>query len=140
CEDFPQPNFGLESAACRNGAYRQEANFAAYARIGTWEKASPSSACRIAPTRPSIISEGATMSAPARAWLRAIFCRQASVSSFTTWPSFTMPQWPCVVYSSTQTSVITIKSVTVSFIERTARGTMQYVAHASLKSSSLRVD
>ena len=42
-----------------------------YAKIAVSWNPSPSSARRIAPTRPSIMSEGATASAPARAWERA---------------------------------------------------------------------
>jgi hypothetical protein len=43
-----------------------------------------SSAPRIAPIRPSIMSDGATMSAPASAWQSACFTSAATVSSFIT--------------------------------------------------------
>src|SRR5258708_4390811 len=66
-----------------------------------------SSAVRIARTRPSIMSLGATMSAPARACDNAAFCNSASVASLSTPPSRRMPQCPCDVYSHMQTSVIT---------------------------------
>ena len=36
--------------------------------MGVMENPESSNASRISPTRPSIMSEGATMSAPARAW------------------------------------------------------------------------
>jgi hypothetical protein len=51
-----------------------------------WTLAWPacSSAERIAATRPSIMSEGATMSAPAAAWTRACSARISTVASFTT--------------------------------------------------------
>ena len=44
----------------------------------------PSSAARIAPMRPSIMSDGATMSTPASAWQSACLMSAATVSSFTT--------------------------------------------------------
>ena len=45
-------------------------------------KPASSSASRMAPTRPSIMSLGATTSAPARAWQTACWQRTATVSSF----------------------------------------------------------
>ena len=42
------------------------------------------SASRMAPMRPSIMSEGATTSAPARAWLTACLTRVSLVMSFNT--------------------------------------------------------
>ena len=60
---------------------------------------------RIAPTRPSIMSLGATTSAPASTWLTAVRASSSSVSSFATSPSRITPQWPCDVYSQRQTSV-----------------------------------
>ena len=44
----------------------------------------PSSASRIAPMRPSIMSDGATMSTPASAWQSACRVSAATVSSFRT--------------------------------------------------------
>ena len=51
-----------------------------------WTLAWPSrsSAWRIAPTRPSIMSEGATMSAPAAAWTSACSTSIALVASLST--------------------------------------------------------
>jgi hypothetical protein len=62
-------------------------------------KPSPSSARRIAPMRPSIMSLGATMSAPARAWHSASFASSSSVASLSTLTSprafvSSFPQWP----------------------------------------------
>src|SRR5919106_419334 len=67
--------------------------------MGTRSKPSPSSAPRIAPTRPSIMSLGATASAPASAWLTAVRARSSRVTSFRISPPSTTPQWPCDVYS-----------------------------------------
>ena len=61
-----------------------DANFAAYERIGSSVKPAPSRARRIAPTRPSIMSDGATMSAPAAAWTRACSASSCTVASLTT--------------------------------------------------------
>ena len=44
--------------------------------IGRCAKPAPSSRSRIAPTMPSIMPLGATMSAPARAWLSAWLAEQ----------------------------------------------------------------
>ena len=41
-------------------------------------KPSPSSAVRIAPTRPSIMSDGAMTSTPARAYVSAVFANSSS--------------------------------------------------------------
>ncbi len=49
-----------------------------------WMKPRRSSAARIAPTRPSIMSEGATMSTPAAAHASAWCSSTAMVSSFST--------------------------------------------------------
>jgi len=66
-----------------------------------------SRALRMAATWPSIMAEGATMSAPARAWLRAIRPSSRTVGSLSTAPSsFRRPQWPWSVYSHMQTSVV----------------------------------
>ena len=60
----------------------------------------------MAPMRPSIMSEGETQSAPARAWLTAWRHRNSTVSSFRMTPSSrTMPSWPSLLYGSSATSV-----------------------------------
>ncbi len=74
------------------------------------EKPSSSSWWRIAPIRPSIMSLGATTSAPASAWEIAVLASSSIVRSLSTSPSRTNPQWPCEVYSQRQTSVITTRS------------------------------
>ena len=51
-----------------------------------------SNASRIAATRPSIMSDGATRSAPASACDTAVRASSSSVGSFFTRPSSTMPQ------------------------------------------------
>ncbi len=73
-----------------------------------------SSARRMRATRPSIMSLGATTSAPALACTTAISARTSRVASLSTSISPSrrlrrMPQWPWSVYSSTQTSVITMR-------------------------------
>ena len=83
---------------------------------------------RSAATRPSIMSLGATTSAPAFAWTTAIFASTSSVASLSTSISpprrlRRMPQWPWSVYSSTHTSVMTRRSGAALFISATARGT-----------------
>ena len=61
----------------------------------------------MAATRPSIMSEGATMSAPASTWERAVLASTSRVLSLSTlWPQ-RMPQWPWSVYSHMHTSVMT---------------------------------
>ena len=80
-------------------------------------------AARMAATRPSIMSDGATMSAPASAWLTAIFASSSRVRSFTISPSCTTPQWPWSMYSHRQTSVITTSSGTSSLMARIASWT-----------------
>ena len=72
----------------------------------------------MAPTCPSIIADGATMSAPASAWLTAVRARSSRDSSFRTSPSRTTPQWPCEVYSHRQVSAMTTIS---GAARRTAR-------------------
>ena len=72
--------------------------------------------------RPSIMSLGATASAPATAWEIAVFASSSTVRSLSTSldPSRKTPQWPCEVYSQRQTSVITTTSGCASFSARTA--------------------
>lgn len=74
--------------------------------IGVSEKPAPSSARRSARIRPSIMSEGATMSAPARAWERAVLASNSRVLSLSTSRPFKMPQCPWEVYSHMHTSVM----------------------------------
>ena len=65
-----------------------------------------SRASRIAPTRPSIMSEGATQSAPALACETAWRHRNSTVSSLRISPSSaTMPSCPSQLYGSSATSV-----------------------------------
>ncbi len=105
--------------------------------MGTWLSPSSSRAARMAATRPSIMSLGATMSAPAPAWLSACRASSSSVSSFWTTPSRTTPQCPCDVYSHRHTSVITMRSGTASFSARTPRCTTPSSAKLPEPSSSL---
>ena len=91
-----------------------------------------SSACRIAPTRPSIMSDGATMSAPASAWLTAARASSAIVRSLSTSSPARMPQWPWFVYSQAQTSVITRRSGACHLIARTASCTTPCGSQAPL--------
>ena len=75
----------------------------------------------MAPTRPSIMSLGATMSAPASAWLDRVRASSSRVWSLSTRsPSSSTPQWPWSVYSQRQTSVMTSISGTASLIAATA--------------------
>ena len=61
----------------------------------------------MAATRPSIISEGATMSAPAWAWERAVLARYLQgLVVVHRLAVYRMPQWPWEVYSHMHTSVI----------------------------------
>ena len=68
-------------------------------------KPSSSSACRMAPTRPSIMSEGATRSAPARACTTDMRASTSTVSSLRIRPSSpTSPSCPWSVNGSRATS------------------------------------
>ena len=61
--------------------------------------------------RPSIMSLGATMSAPARACETAVRAMSSTLESLSTAPSArSSPQWPWSVYSQRQTSVMTSRS------------------------------
>src|SRR5881628_3202769 len=84
--------------------------------MGSFVKPSASKAFRIAATRPSIMSEGATISAPARTWLTAESAKSLSVGSFCSSLCLITPQWPCDVYSHRHTSVIRSRSRTFSRI------------------------
>src|SRR6266568_8982612 len=107
--------------------------------MGTSWKPLSSSALRSAATRPSIMSEGATMSAPARACATASLASSARVMSLSTTSSlpgaptragFRTPQCPWSVYSHMQTSVMTTRPGTSFFSARTARGMMPSSSHA----------
>ena len=74
----------------------------------------------MAPTRPSIMSEGATMSAPASTWETAVRAISSRVGSLRITPPSTIPQCPWLVYWQRHTSVMTSRSGTVSFTARTA--------------------
>ena len=83
----------------------------------------------MAATRPSIMSEGATMSAPALAWATAVRASSARVGSFLTSPSGeTRPQWPWEVYSHRQVSATTTSSGQRSLMRRMACWTMPFSA------------
>ena len=85
---------------------------------------SSSSALRMAATRPSIMSLGATMSAPHSACVTAILASSSRVTSLSTSPSWTTPQWPWSVYSQRHTSVMTTRSGNSSLMARMAICTM----------------
>ncbi len=91
--------------------------------MGVLRNPAASSAARIAATRPSIMSDGATMSAPASAWLTAVRASSPSVRSLSTSQPSRMPQCPWSVYSQPQTSVIVTMSGASALIVRTARCT-----------------
>ena len=104
--------------------------------VSAWPSAS--SCERRAPTRPSIMSLGATASAPAAAWEIAVLASSSSVMSLSTWPSSrTTPQWPCEVYSHRHTSVITTSSGRASLMARTASWTTPSSSNAPEACSSL---
>ena len=74
------------------------------------------------------MSLGATMSAPASAWLAAVRASSFSVGSFKIFPPCTMPQWPCAMYSHRQTSVMTSSDGSSFFSSRTVCCTMPFFA------------
>ena len=78
--------------------------------MGVCAKPALSRARRMAATRPSIMSLGATTSAPALAWLTAVRASSSRVGSLSTSKpsrlSTTTPQWPWLVYSQRQTSAM----------------------------------
>jgi hypothetical protein len=114
-----------------------------------------SRARRMAATRPSIMSEGATMSMPARASETEVRASNSSVGSLrisysafamgvvataapsACGPAFTIPQWPCDIYSQRHTSPIKISPGTSRLIARTACCTIPSSAHAPVATSSL---
>src|SRR5688572_4417422 len=106
--------------------------------IPTCSKPRSSNACRIAATLPSIMSDGATKSAPATACDSATWTRCETVTSLTISSPSRMPQCPCEVYSQRQTSVMTIRSGTWRFISRTAHWTGASGSAASEPTASLR--
>ena len=94
------------------------------AMIATSSKPRASRACRMAPTRPSIMSDGATTSAPASACDECRSHQQLDASgSSRGCLAVDMPQWPCSVYSQRQTSVMTTSLGTSATMARTACGT-----------------
>ncbi len=122
-----------------------------------------SSAVRMAPTRPSIMSLGAMISMPARACETAVLARisrvgslaisNASAANFSASaaadpvvttvfgpPGFaagsTMPQCPWLMYSHRQTSPITIRPGTAALMARVAFCTMPSSAQAPVATSS----
>src|SRR3954447_5208194 len=90
----------------------------------------------MAPTRPSIMSEGQTASAPASTWLTAVRASSSTDSSFRTEPSCTTPQSPCEVYSQRQTSVRSRSSGKRGRSARRACCTIPPAIHAPEPSSS----
>ena len=102
-------------------------------------KPAASSARRMAPMRPSIMSDGATRSTPARACSTAIWQRMPTVRSLSTsLPSgVSTPSWPCVVYGSSAMSVMTAIPGTAFFTARTARSTSASSSRAMDPSGSL---
>ena len=75
----------------------------------------------MAPMRPSIMSEGPRMSAPASAWLSAMRTSASTDSSLTISPSRTMPSWPSALKVSSATSLINATSGTAALMARKAR-------------------
>ena len=76
----------------------------------------------MAPTRPSIMSDGATTSAPAAACDSAARTSCSTVGSFAISSSTTIPQCPCDVYSHRHTSVTTSRPGTSRLIARRQSG------------------
>ena len=106
--------------------------------IGVSARPCSSSAARIAPTRPSIMSLGATTSAPAAAWETAVRASSSSVASLSTTPSArSTPQWPWLVYSHRHTSVITSRSGCAALIARVASWTTPSSSQAPEPCASL---
>ena len=106
--------------------------------IGVSLRPSSSSAARIAPTRPSIMSLGAMTSAPACAWLSAVRASRSTDASLSTLPSArSRPQWPWLVYSQRHRSAMTSRSGWASLIARVASWTTPSSSQAPEPSSSL---
>ena len=90
----------------------------------------------MAPTRPSIMSLGATTSAPASAWLTAVRASSSRLRSLSTSPSTMTPQWPCDMYSQRQTSVSRTSSGNLGRSARSAICTIPSSSQAPVASSS----
>src|SRR3954452_13149286 len=82
------------------------------------------------------MSLGATMSAPASAWLTAVRASSSRLRSLSTSPSTTTPQWPCDVYSQRQTSVRRTSSGKNRRSSRSPFWTIPPSSHAPVASSS----
>src|SRR6266404_1991613 len=134
--------------------------------MGVFVRPASSSPLRMAPTRPSIMSDGAMMSTPDRASETDVRASNSSVASFTisysavaggaaaaAAPSdcgpdftftfsftfsfiFTMPQCPCDMYSHRQTSPISTTSLISLLMARAALCTMPSSAQAPVATSS----
>jgi len=100
----------------------------------------PSSAWRIAVTWPSIMADGAIMSAPAFAATTAWRPRFSIVWSLCTSPWAITPQWPCEVYSQKQVSEITTIPGAASLLRLIIRAIRPFGFHESLPSASLWCD
>src|SRR6478609_4853967 len=107
--------------------------------IDTSMNCAASSALRIAPTRPSIMSEGAMISQPASAWTMACLTNTATVSSLRMTPSRSSPSWPWLVKGSSATSQRMPTSGTSRLIAPMARQTRLSGLSASLPVSSRRL-
>ena len=99
---------------------------------------SSSRAPRMAATRPSIMSDGATMSAPASACVIAILASSSSVMSLLTSPFWITPQCPWSMYSHRHTSVITTRSGVSSLMALTAICTVPSGSYALVPEEALR--
>ena len=83
------------------------------------------------------MSDGATRSAPARAWLTAVRASSSTLASLSTAPSSrSTPQWPWSVYSHRHTSVITSSSGCACLIAAVASCTTPSSSHAPEPCSS----
>ena len=102
-----------------------------------WLQPASSSASRMRPTRPSIMSDGATMSAPATACDSAARASCSTVASLTISSPARMPQWPCDVYSHRHTSVTTSSPGTSRLMARTAACTGASGSEAAEPTASL---
>ena len=105
--------------------------------MDTSSKPRASSPCLMAPTRPSIMSDGATTWAPASACDTAVSTRWSTVTSLRMVSPSRMPQWPCDVYSQRQTSVTTATSSSRPRIARIAVCTGAAGSAAAVPCSSL---
>jgi hypothetical protein len=90
------------------------------------------------PTRPSIMSEGARMSQPARVWTSACSTSRAMVGSLAMSPFSIIPSWPWSVKGSSATSHMMPTSGAASFMARTARQMTPFGSAASEPAASFR--